>query len=157
MSASGQRRGSTKLLLGIAGVVVLLAVVFGVTTLRQRAAYREYRAQTIEAGPPPWASEAYSVTECVRASVDWAMACPGVESWCAGEAPRLTLECLASRDRSEYCREVGDRVDQTGFGYATCEALREEIEGRYTKRSHKKFCAASFRAVAAHCKAEGDR
>src|SRR5690606_21538944 len=112
--------------------------------------YKAYRAATLEAGPMPWTREPMSVEQCIEFTVDWAMACPGVESWCAGEAPRLTRECLASADRSDYCRELGDEVASTHFGYAECEALREPVEGRYTKRSHKKFCAASYRAVAEH-------
>jgi hypothetical protein len=140
------------LLLGVAAVVVLLCVVFGVTVMRQQSAYREYRATTLEAGPLPWTQHPMSVEACIQWTVDWAMACPGVESWCASEAPRLTGECMASVDRREACARFGDAVASTQFGYGECEALREPVEGRYTKRSHKKFCAASYRAVAEHCR-----
>lgn len=143
------------LLLGVGAVVVLLCVVFGVTVMRQKAAYQEYRAATLEAGPLPWTQRTMSVEACVQWTVDWAMACPGVESWCANEAPRLTRECMASADRREICERFGDAVASTTFGYAECEALREPVEGRYTKRSHKKFCAASYRAVAEQCREGG--
>lgn len=143
------------LLIGLGALVVLLCVVFGVTVMRQHAQYAEYRAATLEAGPLPWTQRTLSVEECIGWSVDWAMACPGVESWCANEAPRLTRECLASADRREVCEALGDAVASTTFGYAECEAMREAVEGRYAKRSHKKFCAASQRAVAEHCRSGG--
>lgn len=149
---TAERPRTRRLLLGVGALVLLLCVVFGVTVMRQYTEYKEYRAATLEAGPLPWTQRSMSVEECVRFSVDWAMACPGVESWCAGEAPRLTRACLGSADRSEVCRSLGDEVASTHFGYAECEALREPIEGRYTKRGHKKFCAASYRAVAEHCR-----
>jgi hypothetical protein len=143
------------LLLGVGALVVLLCVVFGVTVLRQQASYREYRAATLEAGPLPWTQRAMSMEECVTFAVDWGMACPGVESWCANEAPRLTRECMESADRREVCEQLGDSVASTHFGYAECEALREPVEGRYTKRGHKKLCASSYRAVAEHCRRGG--
>lgn len=143
------------LLIGVGALVLLLCVVFGVTVMRQQAEYREYRAATLEAGPLPWTERTMSVEECVEFTVEWAMACPGVESWCANEAPRLTGDCMASTDRREVCNALGDAVASTHFGYAECEALREPVEGRYTKRNHKKFCAASYRAVAEHCRHNG--
>jgi hypothetical protein len=150
--APATRPRTRGLLIGLGALVVLLCVVFGVTVLRQHTQYAEYRAATLEAGPLPWTQRTMSVEECVGWSVDWAMACPGVESWCANEAPRLTGACLASADRREVCETLGDAVASTTFGYAECEAMREPVEGRYTKRNHKKFCAASYRAVAEHCR-----
>jgi hypothetical protein len=149
------RPRTRSLVLGIGALVVLLCVVFGVTVLRQQAEFREYRAATLEAGPLPWTQRTMSVEECVQFTVDWAMACPGVESWCANEAPRLTRECMQSVDRRETCEQLGDTVASTHFGYAECEALREPVEGRYTKRNHKKFCASSYRAVAESCRHNG--
>lgn len=143
------------LLLGVGAAVVLLCVVFGVVVMRQQAEYREYRAATLEAGPLPWTERTMTVEECVGFTVDWAMACPGVESWCANEAPRITRACMESTDRHAVCEAFGDAVASTSFGYAECEAMREPVEGRYTKRNHKKFCAASYRAVAEHCRHGG--
>ena len=152
---SSTRPRTRGLLLGLGALVVLLCVVFGVTVMRQHAEYAEYRKATLESGPLPWTQRTMSVEECVGWSLEWAMACPGVESWCANEAPRLTRDCMASADRQEICEQLGDAVASTTFGYAECEALRESVEGRYTKRSHKKFCAASYRAVAEHCRHGG--
>ncbi|MCX4241586.1 hypothetical protein [Paraliomyxa miuraensis] len=146
------RPRTRRLVLGVIAVIVLLCVVFGITVRRQQARYQEYRAATLEAGPLPWTERTMSPQECVAFTVDWAMACPGVESWCANEAPRLTRECLSSTDRSEYCESLGDEVASTHFGYAECETMRQSVEGRYTKRNHKKFCASSYRAVAEYCR-----
>lgn len=139
-------------MLAVVGLIIGLSVVFGVTVMRQKAQYQEYRAATLEQGPLPWTLAPMSVEQCVEFTVDWAMACPGVESWCFNEAPQLTRACLGSRDRTEVCTALGDTVASTHFGYAECEQLREPVEGRYAKRSHKKFCAASYRAVAEFCR-----
>lgn len=72
-----------------------------------------------------------------------------------GEAPRLALACLESSSRAAFCEDVGDGVKSTHFGYAECEALREDVEGRHLKRAHKKYCASIYRAVAEHCQRGG--
>ena len=138
-------------MLAIIGAVVLLSVIFGVTVMRQKSQFQDYRAATLEQ-EPPWTQAPMTIDQCVEYTVDWAMACPGVESWCFNEAPKLTRACLDSQDRQGSCRELGDSVASTHFGYAECERLRESVEGRYTKRNHKKFCAASYRAVAEYCR-----
>jgi hypothetical protein len=145
------RPSSRRVLLAIGSVVLLLCVAFGVTTLRSRDQYRRYKESTLESGPLPWTQQEFSVQQCVEYSTDWAMECPGVESWCSNEAPHLTRQCLASQDRRSYCEEQGDATASTSFGYKECEQLRESVQGRYTKRAHKKHCAASFRAVASWC------
>ena len=149
--SSETRPSSRRILLAIGSVVLLLCVAFGVTTVRSRDEYRRYKESTLEAGPLPWTLHNYSVQQCVEFSTDWAMECPGVESWCANEAPNLTRQCLASQDRRAYCEDQGDAIASTRFGYKECETLRESVQGRYTKRAHKKHCAASFRAVASWC------
>lgn len=136
----------------LGGVLVGLCVVFGVTVVRQKAQFDEYRAATLDGQTMPWQQGELSVDECVAFTVDWAMGCPGVESWCSAHAPRLTLECLGSTDREQVCAELGDEVADTHYGYAQCERMRESVDGRYTKRHHKKFCAASYRAVAEFCR-----
>lgn len=134
---------------------MVLCVIFGATVIRQKTQFQEYRAATLGSGDLPWTRAPMTVEQCVAFTVDWAMACPGVESWCSNEAPQLTRECLGSQDRHETCEALGDTVASTHFGYAECERMRESVEGRYTKRSHKKFCAASYRAVAEFCRQEG--
>lgn len=141
-----------RLLIIVGGVVLALCLAFGVTVLRQKARFEEYRASTLDGRTMPWEAGKLSVEECVGFTVDWAMGCPGVESWCSAHAPRLTLQCLGSVNRDQACAELGDKVADTHYGYAECESLRESVDGRYTKRNHKKFCAASYRAVAQFCR-----
>ena len=150
--AQPERPRSRRLLLIVGGLVVALCVAFGVTVLRQKASFEAYRTATLDGKTMPWEQGELSVQACVTFTVDWAMGCPGVESWCSAHAPRLTMECLRSADRTEACAMLGDVVADTHYGYAECEQLRESVDGRYAKRSHKKFCAASYRAVAEHCR-----
>lgn len=150
--AQPERPRSRRLLLIIGGLVVALCVAFGVTVLRQKARFEAYRAATLDDKTMPWEQAELSIDECVAFTVDWAMGCTGVESWCSGHAPRLTLECLRSADRTQACTALGDLAGDTHFGYAECERLRESVDGRYAKRNHKKFCAASYRAVAELCR-----
>ena len=154
---AGEARGPrfTPLLVLLGVVVVLLSVVFGGSILRNRAAFDRYKAATLVDVTPVWQHEVLEVHACVDHTVQWAMQCPGLESWCANEAPQLTRLCLEQGDRSEYCDSVRELAASTRFGYHECDALREDVEGKYAKRSHKKFCAAAYRAVAEHCRAGG--
>lgn len=144
---------ATGLLLVIGAATLVLTAVFGVSVLRNRASYRAYRAETLEnaAVPLPWTSEDVSVEGCIAFAVEWGMACPGLESWCANEAPQVARRCFESRDRSRYCREVGSAIASTSFGFHECKALRASVTGTHAQRSHKKFCAAAYRTLAAVC------
>ncbi len=145
------RVNARRLVVGIAAAIVVLAVVFGTTTLRQQARYREYREATL--ARVPWAAAAIEPEACVTFAVDWAMACPGLGSWCESEAPRLVTQCMQHGERAAYCDALGDAVASTDFGVTQCERMREHVEGRHLQRAHKKFCAAAVRAVAEHCRA----
>lgn len=135
----------------IGAVVVVLCAAFGVAIVRQHGAFQDYRGVTVREGHMPWDARELDPEACVRFAVDWAMACPGLGTWCENEAPRLVSTCMAAHDRSAYCVAQGDAVGSTEFGYAACTAMREDVEGRHAQRSHKKFCAAGYRAIAAHC------
>jgi hypothetical protein len=141
-----------RLLLGIGLILVIVSAIFGASFLHNRAAFDDYEKQTLAETTPIWEREILSVEACVEHTVDWAMACPGLESWCANEAPQLTRRCLERTSREAYCASVGDAIASTKFGYHECAALRERIDGKYAKRSHKKFCAAAYRAVATLCR-----
>ncbi len=145
------RRSSRKLLAIIGGSVAVLAGAFGYVTVKHRDDYRAYRVATVESGSHAWDERRMSIEECVAHATDWGLACPGVESWCLGDAPRVTLMCLQSADRTAECAELGDEVRTNRLGYHECEAMREDVEGRYKKRGHKKYCAANYRAVAEFC------
>lgn len=140
------------LIIGIVAAMVLLSVVFGWRTLQQRNEYDAYKRQTVDEAALPWTQGPVDVDACVSWTTRWGMECAGMEAWCLGEAPRLTMACMDSADRTAFCEEAGDDVKSTHFGYAECEDLREDVEGRHLKRAHKKYCAAVYRAVAEHCR-----
>ena len=151
LPADPAARSPRKLLAIIGGSVAVLAGVFGYMTVKHRDDYLEYRAATIESGEHAWDARRMSIEECVASATDWGLACPGLESWCLGDAPRVTLMCLQSADRTDECAALGEQVRTNRLGYHECEALRENVEGRYKKRGHKKYCAANYRAVAEYC------
>lgn len=151
-----EKRGVLRLLAILGAAVVGLSVIFGFTILRNHSVFRDYQAATLEDGdaPPPWDTEALSVDDCVEETVRWTMECPGIASWCLAEVPVVAERCLASRDRTAYCEEVGDEVMSTRFGFHACEDLRagmDDDDEKYAKRANKKYCAATYRAVAEHC------
>lgn len=146
------RSGTRRLLLVIAAIVALMCVAFGYAIVQQQGSFRAYRTATLETVTPPWRTERLEPEACVRFAIDWGMACPGLGTWCESEAPRLVTECMASHDRSAYCQSLGETVGSTEFGYADCTRLRAEVTGKHTQRSHKKFCAAGYRAIAQHCR-----
>lgn len=141
------------ILLIIGGIMVVLTVVFGFTVIRNSRQFSEYRTATLldPDHPPRWETQTLSVDECIDEAISWGMECPGVASWCQAEIPPVMRTCLESSDRTAYCEEVGDEVMSTRFGYHECEERREDVEGKYARRGHKKYCALSYRAVAGHC------
>ncbi len=147
-------RGS-RILIIIAVVVAGLTAVFGVSSVRSSRVFSEYRSRTLDDPdhPVPWRAGEPSVDDCIDFAIDWATGCPGIQSWCEAEVPRVVRECVASHDRTAYCDDVGDTILSTGFGYHACEERRREIAQKYAKRWHKKYCAKSYRAVADHCRA----
>jgi hypothetical protein len=135
--------------------VVGLTVTFGVTSIRSSREFTEYRERTLghERADAPWNKTEMSVDDCITFAIDWATECPGIQSWCEAEVPNVARACLESRDRREFCEEVGDRILTTGFGFHECEARREKVElEKYARRWHKKYCARAYRAVADHCR-----
>lgn len=142
-------RPSAARVLGILGILVaLFTLVFGVSIDRQRRMYREYVEQTRSVRAPG----GRSIETCITDTVDWAMGCPGVEIWCANEAPQVARECFAPDALAAYCHVQGDRVAQTAFGVDECATARASVEGKYAQRAHKKYCASIFRALAEACR-----
>lgn len=138
------------LVLGL--VVAAVCVAFSVAIVRQQRSFEEYRVATLESGPLPWADTPMTPDECVGFAVDWAMACPGLGTWCESEAPRVVGRCMAAQDRREFCTTNADALASTGYGVQECVTMRERIDGQYAQRGHKKFCAAAYRSVAEHCR-----
>ena len=148
----GTKPGFGPLLWILATSVTALTVVFGVMTLKNHARFSAYQVESTVQGDVPsrWQVEALSVEQCIDESLAWAEGCPGVQSWCEGQLPRVLEACLASQPRDEYCAKVGDEVASTRFGFELCASRYNKLE-TYARRSRKKFCARSLRTVADHC------
>lgn len=126
----------------VIGVLLLVATVVGVLSywrfivsdrhLRADIARMERRGASI------------GVEQCIDEVVRWAGRCKAMKSLCDAEAPRLADVCLAARDRSAYCAQLGDRHRETSFGFKECQA-------RKVTRKTKKACATAYRAIANHC------
>ena len=134
--------------------MLLLTAGFGWSTWQSHQEFRNYRTQTLENAdhPPRWQREVLTPEECVGEAMAWAASCPGVQSWCEAATPEVVQLCLKSRDRSTYCREVGDEVLSTRLGFAACKARYEPIDNKYARRTAKKACASSYRVIARHCR-----
>lgn len=151
--AEARRRIGVRVLVILAVVVAAMMVVFGRTTASSYDEFDEYRQATLEnpQQPPRWRIAALSVDECVDEVLAWIEACPGVSSWCESTLPDVTNECLDSRDRTEYCEQVGDAILSTRFGFHECSERYDDIEGHYARRYAKKHCALIYRVIAGHC------
>ena len=155
------RPGTGRLIGLIVVVIVALTIPFGWSVMRNHETFAAYQDKTIdsETAPPPWEGEAaprHSVEDCVTYTVNWAMECPGIQSWCQAEVPVVVDRCLASQDRQPFCDGLEGEWMSTRFGFHECNDLRESVEGKYAKRAHKKYCALSYRGVADHCKRLGE-
>ena len=158
MSDDPKKRRALPILVILGVVIVGLTVVFGVTSMDSSRVFSEYRDRTLhdDEHPPPWTRRELGVDECISFALDWATACPGIQSWCEAEVPSVMVQCLESADRTAYCDEVGDEILTTGFGFHDCEDRRESVTEKYAKRWHKKYCAKSYRTIADYCRRARD-
>lgn len=145
-----QSGGHTRLLLVIAGLLLLLSVPFGWSTWQAHQRFMEHR-HLEDPSAFVWNQRALSVDECRLEVLKWAKQCSSIESWCKAAIPDLVRECLGTQDRRSYCAEVSEEAKSTRFGYQACREHYEGIEEKYEKRAAKKYCALSFRAIAGYC------
>ncbi len=153
-ASPGMFGGHGKILAVIALVIVALTIPFGFAIHHNHSVFSEYRRATLEdpSKPPPWEAGELTIEECVTSAIDWALECPGVQSWCEAEVPVVMSMCLKSASREAECAEIGDAHMTTRFGYDECLERREDVEGTYRARAHKKYCALAYRAVAGQCR-----
>lgn len=151
--AERRRRLGVRALLVIGLVLSVVMVAFGMMTSRNYNEFAAYQKATLDntEHPPRWRTEVVDVEGCVDEVLAWVEACPGVSSWCEGTLPSVMDECLRTRDRHEYCEQVGDTVLSTRFGYAECAERYDSIPGKYARRAAKKHCSVLYRAIAGHC------
>lgn len=95
--------------------------------------------------PPIWAQQALTPEGCVDAALDWARECHGIKSLCDVYVSHVTELCLASQDRSAYCRGLAGRSGLTEFGYEECQqrGVQRHIDNE--------ACANAFRQIDTHC------
>lgn len=84
------------------------------------------------------------VEGCVDATLEWARHCKAMKSLCDATTPEMMGKCLAARDRSAYCKKLGDTGKDTHYGYKECKA-------RGVTRKTKKTCSIAYRAIVTHC------
>ncbi len=137
----------------LTGILLLLAIPFGLSVVSEYRAYAEYVRQTVRerSEPPAWTTRAFTPEECVNAGLDWLQGCPGMEDFCRGVMPEVVGECLSSQDHTSWCRENGSDSLKTSFGYQICEERRSARGDEERTRIRKQRCALALRALARHC------
>ncbi len=86
------------------------------------------------------------VEGCVDDVLAWHKSCSAMQTLCDKTVGRMMEQCLAGRDRSDYCRHVDmDKAQTSGFGFQECVA----IAGK--NRTLKKHCGTTYKAIAYYC------
>ncbi len=86
------------------------------------------------------------VEGCVDDVLAWHKNCSAMQTLCDRTIGRMMEQCLAGRDRSDYCRHVDmDKAQTSGFGFQECVA----IAGK--NRTLKKHCGTTYKAIAYYC------
>jgi hypothetical protein len=80
--------------------------------------------------------------ECVGWVLEWGRSCPALKIVCDEAIRPLVKTCLQARDRTDYCRSLGPKLD-THFSFERCR-----LRG-YTRRDHG--CAEAYLEVVDHC------
>ena len=88
-----------------------------------------------------------AVDACVAEVIDWhAHKCQAMSELCDRSVGRMMEQCLAARDRSDYCATIDPSEFATpNFGHADCEARAKN------NRKAKKQCGTAYRAIAYYC------
>lgn len=79
---------------------------------------------------------------CVSWVLDWDRRCSALKIVCDEATRPLLQTCLQARDRTDYCRSLGPKLD-THFSFERCR-----LRG-YTRRDHG--CAEAYLEVVDHC------
>lgn len=140
MSAKGERRRHRGWL--VVGILFALSVAVGILAYsRFITSDRRLRA---DLGRLAAEGRKLSVEGCVDATIRWSTRCAAMKSLCDATTPQMMARCLGARDRTEYCRSLGDAGRDTHFGFKECKA-------RGVNRKTKKTCAIAYRAIRSHC------
>lgn len=87
---------------------------------------------------------------CVNEALDWHdHTCDAPGRMCIDAVPRVVGECLAARDRSELCQEIGNDEKPSQWAYNKCKARGID---RKSKKGVKESCTQAWRALDSWCK-----
>lgn len=87
---------------------------------------------------------------CVEESLAWFNdRCDAVGKMCIDAVPRMVGECLAARDRSATCAEIGNDLKPSQWAYDRCKALGID---RKSEKPVKESCTLAWRALDSWCK-----
>ncbi len=90
---------------------------------------------------------AVPIEGCVDEVLGWAASCRAMRSLCTASTPRMAHACIKGKDRTPECQALGDRSQDTRYGYRECKARGA------TRKYTRKACAMAYRAIATHCAA----
>lgn len=126
----------------VVGILLALSVVVGVVAYSRFIRSDRHLRTDLERLAAE--GKELSVEGCVDATIRWSTRCEAMKSLCDATTPQIMARCLGARDRSKYCRSLGESGRDTRFGYKECKA-------RGVNRKTKKTCAIAYRAIRSHC------
>jgi hypothetical protein len=85
---------------------------------------------------------------CVGSVLEWGRGCAAMKIVCEESVGPMVRACLQARDRADFCRALGPRLD-THFSFERC---RERGYGR-----RNRLCAEAYLAVVSHCRSLDER
>jgi hypothetical protein len=85
-----------------------------------------------------------SSQQCVERVLALRAQCAALPRLCDQAVGDNMDTCLAGRDRSQECAELGDQIHSTRFGFDACRS-------RSGGRALRTACATAYRAIAASC------
>jgi hypothetical protein len=130
-----------KLLVG--GLLAVSVILGGLTYRRYVSAELLVRATAAELAER---GRTLDGEECVGWVLDWGRRCQALTIVCDEATRPLVLTCLQARDRTEWCRSLGPKLD-THFSFERCR------QRGYSRKNHR--CAEAYLAAVGHCLAPG--
>ena len=125
----------------VGGLLAASMILGGLAYRRYVASEKLVRAAAADLGAR---GRSLGGEECVGSVLDWGRTCAAMKVVCEEAVAPLVHTCLQARDRTDFCRALGPRLD-THFSFARC---RERGYGR-----RNRLCAEAYLAVASHCRA----
>jgi hypothetical protein len=123
----------------VAGLLAASVILGGLTYRRYTGSERVVRAVAAELAAK---GRTFDGEECVGWVLDWGQRCPALKIVCDEATKPLVQTCLQARDRTDYCRSLGPKLD-THFSFERCR------ERGYSRRNH--LCAEAYLTVVGHC------